>query len=82
MSTLLLKHADLLVTMDDDRRRIADGGVFQPDWKDRAVALHRQFVEMNLSPGGSADLLAATLIVGRLLQRYGGGRTGLKDGTL
>ena len=61
---------------------IADGGVFQPDWKDRAMALHRQFVEKNLSPGGSADLLAATLFVGRLLQRYGGCRTGLKDGTL
>jgi len=31
MTTLLLKHADLLVTMDDSRRRIADGGVFVRD---------------------------------------------------
>lgn len=28
MSTLLLKHADLLVTMDAGRRRIVDGGLF------------------------------------------------------
>jgi 8-oxoguanine deaminase len=28
MSTLLLKHADLLVTMDAERRRIPDGGLF------------------------------------------------------
>ena len=30
MSTLLLKHADLLVTMDAERRRIADGGLVHP----------------------------------------------------
>ena len=28
MSTLLVKHADLLVTMDDARRKIADGAIF------------------------------------------------------
>ncbi len=31
MSTLLLKHADLLITMDAQRRRIADGGLFVRD---------------------------------------------------
>ncbi len=31
MSTLLVKHATLLVTMDDDRRRIADGAVLVRD---------------------------------------------------
>ena len=31
MSTLLLKHADLLVTMDAERQRIADGGLFIQD---------------------------------------------------
>lgn len=31
MSTLLLKHADLLVTMDAQRRQIADGGLFVRD---------------------------------------------------
>ncbi len=31
MSTLLLKHADLLVTMDAGRRRIPDGGLFARD---------------------------------------------------
>jgi len=31
MSTLLLKHAELLVTMDATRRRIADGGLFVRD---------------------------------------------------
>ncbi len=31
MSTLLVKHADLLVTMDDHRREIPDGGLFIRD---------------------------------------------------
>jgi len=31
MKTLLLKHADLLVTMDDHRREIPDGGFFVED---------------------------------------------------
>lgn len=31
MSTLLLEHADLLVTMDDDRRQIVDGALFAVD---------------------------------------------------
>jgi cytosine/adenosine deaminase-related metal-dependent hydrolase len=31
MSTLLVKHADLLVTMDAGRRRIPDGGLFARD---------------------------------------------------
>lgn len=31
MLTLLLKHADLLVTMDGDHRRIPDGGLFVRD---------------------------------------------------
>jgi len=31
MSTLLLGHADVLVTMDDERQQIADGGLFVRD---------------------------------------------------
>lgn len=31
MATLLLRHAELLVTMDDDRREIPDGGLFARD---------------------------------------------------
>jgi len=31
MSTLLVKHAELLVTMDAERRRIADGGLYVQD---------------------------------------------------
>jgi 8-oxoguanine deaminase len=31
MGTLLLKHADLLVTMDDDERSISDAGLFVRD---------------------------------------------------
>lgn len=31
MSTLLIKHAEVLVTMDDHRREIADGGLFVRD---------------------------------------------------
>lgn len=39
------------------------GGVFAADWERRAIEVHRGFVERRLSPGGCADLLAATLLV-------------------
>ncbi|MEI6206591.1 MAG: triphosphoribosyl-dephospho-CoA synthase [Desulfuromonadales bacterium] len=40
----------------------AGGGVEQPDWQVQLVSMHHAFVERNLSPGGSADLLAATWV--------------------
>ncbi len=45
------------------RAFLAAGGVYQADWREHALSLHREFVARRLSPGGSADLLAATLFV-------------------
>ena len=42
---------------------LASGGCMQCDWFEKAEALHRCFIERNLSPGGCADLLAATLLI-------------------
>jgi triphosphoribosyl-dephospho-CoA synthase len=42
---------------------LAAGGVSASDWKSRAIALHHAFVARNLTAGGVADLLAATLFV-------------------
>lgn len=42
------------------------GGVHRPGWEEHLRTLHRAFVERNLSPGGSADLLAGALFVDRL----------------
>lgn len=39
------------------------GGVGQPAWRADAEAVHRAFVARDLSPGGSADLLAMTIFV-------------------
>ncbi len=47
------------------------GGVHRRGWRAHARELDRALVARNLSPGGSADLLAATLFVHRL--RCGGG---------
>lgn len=61
------------------RRFLERGGVGMPGWKDSAVEIHRDFVALRLSPGGSADLLAATWLVnvleapalpGTIVQRY------------
>jgi triphosphoribosyl-dephospho-CoA synthase len=49
---------------------LAEGGVHRLDWQKHALDIHQQFVNLNLSPGGSADLLAATLFVNRL-QSFG-----------
>ncbi|MBB4427239.1 triphosphoribosyl-dephospho-CoA synthase [Bradyrhizobium sp. CIR48] len=42
------------------------GGVGSLGWRERAAEIHRAFVARNLSPGGSADLLAMALFVDRL----------------
>ena len=39
------------------------GGTAQPDWLAQAVALHHRFMAQRLSPGGAADLLAASCFV-------------------
>ena len=44
------------------RRFLDDGGVGTRDWRERAQYVHRAFVARRLSPGGSADLLAMTLL--------------------
>lgn len=44
---------------------LADGGCLTAGWHDRAERLHRAFIARNVSAGGSADLLACTLLVAR-----------------
>lgn len=44
---------------------LAAGGCRDAGWFERAERLHRTFVARNLSPGGCADLLAATLLAVR-----------------
>jgi triphosphoribosyl-dephospho-CoA synthase len=39
------------------------GGTASPGWEAHALALHHAFIERNLSPGGAADLLAASCFV-------------------
>ena len=42
---------------------LAGGGITQPAWRTRALRLHDDLVARRLSPGGSADLLAAALFL-------------------
>jgi triphosphoribosyl-dephospho-CoA synthase len=44
-------------------RFLAAGGTASPGWQARAMHSHRVFIERRLSPGGAADLLAATCLV-------------------
>ena len=48
---------------------LAAGGVGAPAWREEAERVHRAFVARDLSPGGSADLLAATLFLDALETR-------------
>lgn len=45
---------------------LTQGGVFSPNWRQRAEAIHRQCSVRRLSPGGCADLLSASWFVHRL----------------
>ena len=42
---------------------LASGSVGAGDWRSQALAIHRAFVDRNLSPGGAADLLAMAIFV-------------------
>lgn len=42
---------------------LVNGGVEQQDWYPRLEHLHREFIIRNLSPGGCADILAASIFV-------------------
>lgn len=55
--------AGLIFVQEGARWFLDRGGVFRPDWRDEALALHRACVARRLSPGGSADLLAAAWFV-------------------
>jgi triphosphoribosyl-dephospho-CoA synthase len=45
------------------RSFLEGGGVYRNNWQDHARTIHHEFIARNLSPGGSADLLAASLFV-------------------
>ena len=45
------------------RTFLSAGGIRAPDWRKRAVAIHKDFTARRLSPGGCADLLAMALFV-------------------
>ena len=48
---------------------LARGGTAHPHWHAGALACHRLFIARNLSPGGAADLLAATCLVHAVVAR-------------
>lgn len=48
---------------------LADGGVYALDWQQRAAQIHYEFIARRLSPGGTADMLAATLFIDGLSER-------------
>ena len=58
--------AGLAYAQAQARGFLHDGGVRRPGWQAEAVRVHRGLVERWLSPGGSADLLAACLFVAAL----------------
>jgi triphosphoribosyl-dephospho-CoA synthase len=52
------------------RRFIDLGGTANANWHAEALESHRVFVEQRLSPGGAADLLAASCLVLAIAARY------------
>lgn len=56
------------------QRFMEEGGTANSAWRNTAMASHRLFVERRLSPGGVADLLAATCLVEQALQTIGQNR--------
>lgn len=53
----------LKFAQEQAQKFISAGGIAQHDWLLQAQLIHQQFIARNLSPGGCADLLAATIFV-------------------
>jgi triphosphoribosyl-dephospho-CoA synthase len=47
---------------------LKEGGCHRDGWFEQAEELHRKFIQCNLSPGGSADLLSGTILVASRLR--------------
>ncbi|HXP95576.1 MAG TPA: triphosphoribosyl-dephospho-CoA synthase CitG [Telmatospirillum sp.] len=56
----------LAFVQGEARRLLAEGGVHNPNFLTRMIAFDDVLIERNLSPGGSADLLAVTWFLARL----------------
>lgn len=48
------------------REFIVKGGINNPGYKDELILMNNEFVDKNISPGGAADLLAVTILLGLL----------------
>lgn len=51
-------------------RFLALGGTAQANWHCNATRIHKRFVELRLSPGGAADLLAATCLLHEVILEF------------
>jgi triphosphoribosyl-dephospho-CoA synthase len=45
---------------------LTEGGIKQPDAKKKLEGMNEEFIKRNISPGGSADLLAVTIFLGMM----------------
>jgi triphosphoribosyl-dephospho-CoA synthase len=55
------------IVHNEARRFLAQGGTQHPEWFAKAEECHRLFVHHRLSPGGAADLLAASCLLHAML---------------
>ncbi len=55
--------------MQRARDFLQSGGIKNRSWQDHACQIHNEFVARKLSPGGSADLLAGTFFLSRVISR-------------
>lgn len=60
----------LFRVQDTFRNFLKEGGVYQKDGEEKLKELDARFIRENISPGGSADLLAVTIFVFRLLTSW------------
>lgn len=58
--------------MSQSRLFLEAGGIKNRSWRDLACQIHKEFVARNLSPGGSADLLAGTFFLFRVTSHLPG----------
>lgn len=69
-STIVYRHdvATLKKVQSDAKKLLGLGGVLTEEGLVKANELEKSYIDMNISPGGSADLLAVTIFLIKVLQ--------------
>ena len=71
-STIVYRHdIDILRKVQEDAKNLLSiGGVFTKEGRDKCHELEKDYIDLNISPGGCADLLAISILLINIKKKF------------